>query len=47
MHFVRRRENRRYDLVDENGDVDPLAVSFTTSLIGRGCSPHNFAAYLL
>lgn len=46
MHFVRRRENRRYDLVDENGDVDPLAASFTTSLIARGCSPHTVAAYL-
>lgn len=46
MHAVRRRENYRYELVDENGVADPLADSFATSLVGRGCSPHTVAAYL-
>lgn len=48
MRIVRHRSARAegYELIDDDGNADPLAASFATALIGRGCSPHTVVAYL-
>ena len=48
MRVVRHRSGSAegFELVDDEGNADPLAAGFATALIGRGCSPHTIAAYL-